>query len=219
MQFALALEGSLRDFAAKTEKNLALGVTEGADRFSVIAKLALRADVRAGGLGEKVANTWQAKRYPQKGVSASPAVFLYSKAPIIVSAFEEGVTITHHDGLWLAIPTDNVPMTGKGGKRHKASPQDVEVMFNQDLIIYEGRHGRELLAFVDAVKSRNGRSFRRATNARTGQQSRKAELVLMFVLVPQVTLRKRLNWKRTAAALGLKWQDLIGTGAASRLSS
>jgi hypothetical protein len=217
MQLAFALEGNLRDFGARTEKALALGVTEGADRFSVVAKLALRADVRAGGLGEKVANTWQAKRYPQKGVSVSPAVFLYSKAPLIVSAFEEGVTITHHDGLWLAIPTENVPMSGRGGKRRRATPQDVEVIFNQDLIIYPGR-GRELLAFVDAVKSRNGRSFRRATNARTGKQSRKAELVLMFVLVPQVTLRKRLNWKKVAASLGLKWQDLIGTGAASKLS-
>jgi hypothetical protein len=143
-------------------------------------------------------------------------VFLYSKAPLIVNAFTQGVTITHHDGLWLAIPTENVPNVNKGRNRRKASPQDVEVLFNQDLIVLPGR-GRNRLAFVDAVRAKSGKGFRRGTSARTGKQNRKAELVLMFVLVPQVTLRKRLNWPALVDDLATTFQDLIGSEIAAGL--
>jgi hypothetical protein len=213
----MAITGSLSGFAAQTNKNFAAGATRAAERLAVIGKLAFREDIRRAGLGERLANTWQAKRYPEGKTSASPAVFLYSKAPMIVNAFTEGATITHHDGLWLAIPTNNVPNVSKGSSRRKASPHDVEVIFNQDLIVFPGR-GRQLLAFVDVVRGKSGKGFRRATSARTGKQSRKAELVLMFVLVPQVTLRKRLNWKTIGADLGIKFQDLLAGEIAAALS-
>ena len=216
MQISIALQGTLREYAERTQKNFALGATNAADRLEVIGKLAFRQDVRAGGLGERAANTWQGKRYPVGRASASPAVFLYSKWPIVINAYTEGATIVHHDGLYLAIPTENVPNVNKGRNRRKASPLDVEAIFNQDLIVFRGR-GRQLLAFVDVVRAKSGKGFRRATNARTGKQSRKAELVLMFVFVPQVTLRKRLNWKQIAADLNIKFADMLGTEIATRL--
>jgi hypothetical protein len=216
MQLGLALTGNLREWSARGQRLIAEGATSAAERLAVIAKLTFRDDVRNGGLGDRLANTWQAIRYPKSGASASPAVFVYSKAPQIIYSFTAGVTITHHDGLWLAIPTENTPNVGKARGRRTASPQEVEVIFNQDLIILPGR-GRQLLAFVDAVRGKNGKSFRRATSAHTGQQSRKAELVLMFVLVPQVTLRKRLNWPQLAADLNVTFADLLGREIAARL--
>lgn len=214
MQLAIALEGNLRTFAAQAEKQLAKGATRAADRFEVIAKLALREDVRRGGLGDRAANTWQGRRYPEGHESASPAVFLYSKWPIVINAYSEGATITHHDGLWLAIPTENVPNVNKGRNRRKASPADIEVMFNQDLIFV--RRGANVLAFVDAMKSKSGK-VRRATGKRLAQ-GRGTQLILMFVMVPQVTLRKRLNWKQVANDLGLKFTDLVGSEVANALS-
>lgn len=219
MQFSLAITGNLSgDFAARTMGAIAAGATRAADRTAVIGKLAFRDDIRRAGLGDRLANTWQAKRYPEGKALASPAVFLYSKAPMIVNAFTEGATITHHDGLWLAIPTENVPNVSKGRGRHKASPAEVEAIFNQDLIVFPGR-GRQLLAFVDVVRAKSGKGFRRATSARTGRQSRKAELVLMFVLVPQVTLRKRLNWNQLADDLAIKFQDLLGEEVSASLGN
>jgi hypothetical protein len=40
----------------------------------------------------------------------------------------------------------------------------------------------------------------------------------MFVFVPQVTLRARLNWKQLAGDLGLQFQDLLGSEIAASLS-
>jgi hypothetical protein len=217
MDLSLLLENNLRDYAKRVDGNIAAGTTRAADRLAVIGKLAMRDDIRQAQLGDRLANTWQATRYPKGKASASPAVFLYSKAPKIVRAFTTGATIKHHDGLWLAIPTENVPNVGKGRGRRKASPVEVEAIFNQDLIVRPGR-GRQLLAFVDAVRAKSGKGFRRATSARTGKQNRKAELVLMFILVPQVTLRKRLNWPRVADKLGLQFPGLIGEEIAMKLS-
>lgn len=218
MQLSIALQGNLRGFVTETEKNIATGAKLGALRFTERAKLAFRDDVRKAGLGDRLANTWQGKTYPQGKPSASPAAFIYSKAPLIINAFTEGVTITHHDSLWLAIPTENTPNVGKGRGRRKASPLDVEVIFNQDLIIFPGR-GRQLLAFVDvAAAKKTGRHVRDKQGRFLGGKG-KPSLVLMFVLVPQVTLRKRLNWPQLAADLNETFADLIGSEVAGKLGT
>ena len=41
----------------------------------------------------------------------------------------------------------------------------------------------------------------------------------MFVLVPQVTLRKRLNWKQLAEDLNITFADMLGSEIASRLAA
>jgi hypothetical protein len=171
MQFSLAITGNLSgDFAARTMGAIAAGATRAADRTAVIGKLAFRDDIRRARPRRSPGEHMAGETLSGGKASASPAVFLYSKAPLIVNAFTEGATITHHDGLWLAIPTENVPNVSKGRGRHKASPAEVEVIFNQDLIVRPGR-GRQLLAFVDVVRAKSGKGFRRATSARTGAKA------------------------------------------------
>jgi hypothetical protein len=194
--------------------NIASGARAAAERHAARAKLAYRGAVRQAGLGDKVANAVRVEIYPKSASkhTHAPTVYVFTKAPAIIYAFSSGVTIKHHDGLWLAIPTENTPNRG----RRKATPPEVEAIFNQDILTLPGRGG-QMLGFIDAVKGKR-KGFRRATNARTGKQSRKAELVLMFVFVRQVTLRKRINWDGITADLRAGWLELFGSELAKALA-
>lgn len=210
MRLRVTADADLSTYAGRKLDAAKRGATLAARRIAARAKLRLREDVRRAGLGDRVANTWQDKVYPGH-LSLRPAGFVWSKAPAIIEG-HSGATIRQRAGLWLAIPTEHTPRRG----RRKATPVEVEIIFNQDLIVRPGR-GRQLLAFVDAVRGKSGKTWRRATNARTGRQSRKAELVLMFVLVPQVTLRKRLNWQRIGEEVGEQWPAVLADDLAREM--
>lgn len=201
----LKLEHDLPGLSQAAHLRLARGARNAAERLSIRAKLRLRQDVIAGGLGEKVANAWRADVYPRSTSTRThaPAVFVYTRAPKIVLAFSQATTIRGKNGVFLAIPTEHTPRRG----RRLATPVEVEAMFNQDLIFRHGRGG-QMLAFVDVIRARSGKGFRRATKRRT-RDGRENELVLMFVMVRQVHLRKRLDTMRIFDDLGQEWPDIF----------
>jgi hypothetical protein len=192
LQVRLALEGNLEKFTKDVSAKLAYAAQYAIETYAKRLELALRDDTRSGALGDKVANAWQLKIY--KDNPASPAALVYSKAPEIVTAFAGDTTITARGGhLYLAIPTDNVPQIGN----KRMSPADVEARFSQKLIFLPGRPGT-VLAFVSAVAAKSGHGFRPASKGRVSA-ARPAQLVLMFVMVQQVHLTKRLDWPRLMA--------------------
>jgi len=213
MRLRIALAGDLKGFAERKEKQAARGVSIAARQIGTRAKLAFREDVRAGGLGDRLANTWQDKVYPQNKESMRAAAFVFSKAPELIRSHTDGAIIRGRDAVYLAIPTEHTPRKG----RRLATPVEVEAMFNQDLILFPGR-GQQVLVFVDAIRAKSGRGFRRATKRRT-KDGRSNELVLMFVLVKQVRMRVRLRWPKLAADLGVAWRDLIGASVAREMAS
>jgi hypothetical protein len=188
--------------------------------------------VRQAGLGDRLANVWRADIYPKSaGVRThAPAVVFrvndraktertdslgnstkIASAAEIIEAHTTGPTIVSRNGLWLAIPTENTPRRG----RRKATPQEVEEMFDQDLTLFPGR-GRQMLAFVDAVRGQSGRGFRAPTAVRRGR-GRRSEMVLMFVLVRQVRLRAKLNCRRIFDELEAEWASLVPAEIAAEL--
>ena len=206
MRIDINIESDLPAFAGRIGEAIRRGAMRGAVRFQTRAKLAYRADVRKGGLGDRLANTWQDRLYPQgRAQSWHPAVLIYSRAPAIIRGHTDNPIIRHKGGLWLAIPTENTPRRG----RRRATPEEVEVMFNQDLIVFPGR-GRQALAFVDVVKARSGKGFRKSSRQRT-RDGREKQLVLMFVLVRQVTLQKRLDWPRLSQELAPVFRDYLAS--------
>jgi hypothetical protein len=212
----LALEGAdLKAFQHQTHLRLARGARNAAELIATRAKLRLRQDVLAGGLGQKVANTWRADIYPKSATvrTHAPAVQIYTKAPLIVRAFSQATTIKSKNGIFLAIPTENTPRKG----RRLATPVEVEAMFNQDLIFIHGR-GQQMLAFVDAIKAKSGKGFRKATKKRT-KDGRQNELVLMFVMVRQTRLKKRLNTQRIFADLSRDWLQIFAQETTKALSA
>jgi hypothetical protein len=156
-------------------------------------KQALRAEVRAAGLGDKLALTWRSETYPKGKNSLSPGGFVWSAAPDILESYILGATVVPVLGSrYLAIPTDAVPHArGRRGKTRRMTPFQVESEFNQDLIFRKGKNGH-VLAFVKVIGARSGRGFRPVTAGRV-KQGRQAELVLMFTLVKSVRIPKLID--------------------------
>lgn len=175
------------DFAALTDGitgNIAKAATRAMGRAAAGLKDELRAQVTGAGMSRRLANTWRDRTFPRGRNSLNPAGYVWSNAPQIVESYASGATLRPMGGKkYLWIPTRHVPRQGRGG-RNRMSPTDVEIAFNQDLIIRQGK-GRTFLAFVNAVSARRGSAVRQATRRRQAQ-GRQPKLVLMFVLVPSV---------------------------------
>lgn len=213
--FGFTFISNLGEADHQTHLRLARGARNAAEIMATRSKIRLRQDVLQGGLGQRVANTWRADIYP-KSASArthAPAVMVYTKAPMIMQAFDDAPLIRSKNGTFLAIPTDNTPNKGK----KPATPVEVEAMFNQDLIFKPSRNGN-LLAFVNVMRAKSGKGFRRATKGRLAQ-GRKPKLVLMFVMVRQVQLRKRINSRRTLEQLGREWPDIYAAEATKAIEN
>ena len=73
----------------------------------------------SAGLGQRLANSWRDRHYPNQKLDAASLV--YTKAPQIIRAFDAGAVIRSRRGRFLAIPTENAPRKGTDGRRISAS--------------------------------------------------------------------------------------------------
>jgi Family of unknown function (DUF6441) len=161
-------------------------------------KTELRRQVTSAGLGQRLANSWRDMHYDNRGIDAASLV--YTKAPQIIRAFDEGAVIRSRRGRFLAIPTANAPRKGTDGKR--IGPSTFPEHRFGPLRFVPRRNGPSLLVVDGArasVSRKTGelRGFRRASD-RARQTGTGLTTVVMFLLVPQVKLRKRLNVARAA---------------------
>lgn len=158
-------------------------------------------------LGRRVANAWRLKFYPNREQRDGPASFVWSKAPRIIDFFSSARVITPL-GQAFAIPTDNVPRSGRG---RRLTPIEVEGRFNAELQPIKLKSGHIGLV-IDVVAARSGRrpGFREATKRRRAQ-GRAARPVLMFVLHRGPLRGQRLiNLNAAATRWGKRIVDNIG---------
>lgn len=167
-------------------------------------KDALRGQVQAAGLGDRLAKTWRGEVYPKGTTSLEPAGYVWSKAPRIIAGFAGGATIYPKASSYLAIPTERVPRGRGRGFKARMSPEEVEHHFNQDLTLLRGKRG-QILGFVDVVeaRSRTRRGLRQATPGRLAQ-GRQRKLVLMFIFVRRVRLPRLLDLQQAANQWGAR---------------
>jgi hypothetical protein len=216
MRLAATVIGSLKaDLEAemgRTEKALLAGVREGGERL----KGELRRQVVTAGLGVRLARAWRSRLYANEGFDAASLV--WSKAPRIVRAFDEGAVIRSRNGFWLAIPTPEAPKRGPTGRR--ITPQMVERMYGRRLrFVY--RPGGPSLLVMDGMVARGGRrgGFRMASTRKASQRrgayvsTSGLATVVMFLLVPQVRMPKRLDVARAAERWSARLPALIGRRA------
>ena len=186
-----ALEGALKRFLADELKAGEAAVKAGISEATDGLKLELRQQITGVGLSQRLANTWRGEVYPKGKNSLRAAGLVYSRAPDIVSAYANGAVIRSQHGLFLAIPT---PAAGKAsGGRQKISPALWEKQHGAKLIFVYRRKGPSLLV-AENRRARTGKrgGFAKASVSalRTG---RGLATVPIFILVPQVTIKKRLD--------------------------
>ena len=194
VSFARSLLADLQTELRDLERAVASGTREAGQG----RKTELRRQVGSAGLGQRLANSWRDRHYPNQKLDAASLV--YTKAPQIIRAFDEGAVIRSRRGRFLAIPTENAPKKGTDGKR--LSPRTFPDHRFGSLRFVPRSSGPSLLV-VDGLrasfsrKSGELRGFRRTTD-RARERGQGLTTVVMFLLVPQVKLRKRLDVARTA---------------------
>jgi hypothetical protein len=193
MKLAAGIARSLQADMQAELRDIERAVASGTRDAGRSLRSELRRQVTSAGLGQRLANSWRDKHYPNRKLDAASLV--YTKAPQIIRAFDEGALIRSRRGRFLAIPTENAPRKGADGKR--ISPSTLPEHRFGPLRFVPRQSGPSLLV-VDGLRAsfsrKSGalRGFRRATD-RARQRGDGLTTVVMFLLVPQVKLRKRLD--------------------------
>ncbi|GGF77060.1 hypothetical protein SAMN05216376_11227 [Mameliella alba] len=143
-----------------------------------------RDDIRSAGLGNRLANTVRSRRYPTHTHSSDPAALIWTNADDILASFEEGALIRSQHGFFLAIP---LPAAGNRRGGGRVTPEFIERRLGTKLR-YVHRPGMPALLVADERLSKSGLAVK--SRSKTG---RNRASVPVFVLLPQVKLRKRLS--------------------------
>jgi hypothetical protein len=204
MKLAASITRSLQAEMQAELRDIQRAVAAGTREAGRGLRTELRQQLASAGLGQRLANSWRDRHYPNRKLDAASLV--YTKAPQIIRAFDEGAVIRSSRGRFLAIPTESAPRKGTDGKR--VSPSTFPEHRFGPLRFVPRQSGPSLLV-VDGLRAsfsrKTGalRGFRRATNrARQGGQG---VTTVMFLLVPQVKLRKRLDVARG----GERWSEQL----------
>lgn len=152
-------------------------------------KSAWRGQITGAGLGTRLGNSIRLASFPKSGDSLNAAALVWSNAPVIIGAHDTGPLIRSKDGFWLAIPT---PAAGKSTKGGRITTAEWERRTGLRLRFIYRRRGPSLLVAEGRLNSK-GRAV--ASKSKTG---RGLASMLIFLLVPQVKLRKRLDLARDA---------------------
>ena len=199
MRVSAAITGNLHKFMTQQKAAAEAAVTKGVTEITERIKNDLRGQVTGAGLGNKLAKSWQAKIYPKGKKSIEAAGWVFSKAPKLIRAFNDGALIKSKHGLFLAIPTEAAPKRGLDGKRINPS-NFPERILGQLRLVY--RPGKISLLVAENLRANTGKrgGFRKAGDA-AQKSGRGLATVVMFFLVPQAQLKKRLDYRSVISRL------------------
>jgi hypothetical protein len=190
MKLLAALSGDLEQMLADEVRIAERAVTQSIREATDGLKTELRNQITGAGFGQRLANTWRGEVYPKGQMSIKAAGLVYSRAPVIVGAHDQGAAIRSKDGFWLAIP---LPAAGKGTRGKRMTPGLWEKLRGQRLrFIY--RRGKPSLLVAENQRARQGqRGGFSAASQKAKATGRGLVTVPMFLLVPQVTLKKKFD--------------------------
>lgn len=184
MSFGATIDGDIRQIMLREFQAGEKAVTTAMRIAGQAVKQAWRDDVTGAGLGTKLANTIRADTYPKGTDSANAASLIWTKAPKLIGAHEAGPLIRARDGFWLAIPTK---AAGLGSYRRKMTPALWQQRHGTKLRFVSPHRGTYLLVADGQRRTSAGGTVRQRGRRNPGQS------VVIFILVPQVKLPKRLN--------------------------
>lgn len=191
MKLRLEISGSI---AADMRAELLAGeqaVSNAVRGAALSLKTDWRGQITGAGLGARLARTIRSQDYPKGRPSLNAAAVIWSNAPVIIGAHDTGPLIRSKNGFWLAIPT---PAAGKSTRGGRITPSEWERRRGIRLRFVYRPRGPSLLVAEGRL---NSRGLAVGSRSKTG---RGATTVPIFLLVPQVKLRKRLDLARDAKA-------------------
>lgn len=199
MRLELAIQGKLGEHMRAETAAGARAVSQAMRTTAGVAKTKLRAQIRSAGMGSRLANTWRAEVYPSQRPSLNAAALIYSRAPVIIEAFDKGVTIRSRSGFWLAIPLPAAGKTGLGRKR--ITPGGFERRTGLKLRFVYRRNGPSMLVADNARITKGGNARANVTRSKKGTYTRLKgrTTVPVFLLYPQVKMPKKLDVEKVRA--------------------
>jgi Family of unknown function (DUF6441) len=103
MKLAVSLACSLQADMQADLRGIERAVASGTRDAGRVLRTELRRQIAGAGLGQRLANSWRDKRYPNRKLDAASLV--YTKAPQIIRAFDEGAVIrSKHWRFCAALP-------------------------------------------------------------------------------------------------------------------
>ncbi|WP_137803395.1 DUF6441 family protein [Caulobacter sp. 3R27C2-B] len=211
---------SFDDVMTELERDVADAVTDATAEGTELLKQDLRADT-ADHLSVRLAKSWRSRLYPMGQSSLDPAGWVWTKVPKLVDAFDRGVTIKSASGLWLAIPT---PAAGAKGYTRDSVGRAYGARPKLERVTPGGFERRTGLRLRFVFKSRRV-SFLVVDGARYDSRGRAAPLkargrharlyrdggktIVVFILVPQAKLKKRLDVAGAAARAEARMPALL----------
>ena len=199
MKLDIRVEGNLQDLMASELRAGERAVTSAMRDSGASLKSIWRGQVTSAGLGSRLGNSIRNQTYPKGGTSLRASALVYSKAPKILDGHERGALIRSASGFWLAIPT---AAAGRG-KRGRITPGEWEQKTGRVLrFVY--RSGRSALLVDDGRRAAGNVLVRRRVKggyALRDPVTFKNRTLPIFVLVPQVKLKKRLDLFKAAEAV------------------
>lgn len=165
---------------------------------------AIEAATAAAGLG-KLEKTWHSDVYPKGKDVLGPAIMVWTKAPLPMRAFTQGVTIQSTNGGWLAIPTPaaaryrGVSRSG-GVRRQRITPGGFERATGMKLqFVFTGARAALLFA-TRGVQHRNAARGHRAMTEGERRRGRPEDRFLAFWLVRSATIPKKFDLNTLVSA-------------------
>lgn len=208
MRIKVDIVGSMQRMMAAEIRAGEVAVTRGVAQGGSRLQKGWREQVTSSGLGARLARTVRQQNYPVGDVSMGAASLVYARpnkkpgsasAADLMDAFDRGVTIRSQNDFWLAIP---LPAAGRQASRGGRGDKRLSPL------VWEERTGRKLKfifrkgrpsLLVDTGENRE-RSYTDPLSYTAGRRrgGRKNLWIPVFILVPQVRLKKRLNIERLA---------------------
>lgn len=201
MKVTFSIDGDIRAIYGDSIREGKAAVTRAMGIAAAQLQANWRNQVANAGLGSRLSRTVRKSVYPSAKTSIHAAALVWSKAPVILDAFERGVLIRSAKGIYLAIPLPAAGAKGLGGKR--ITPAGWEQRTGLRLhFVYRPRQPSLLVA--EGRLNSKGRAVE--SRSKTG---RGLTTVPIFLLVPQVKLPKKLSLLAAAEAAQASVASLI----------
>ncbi|SLN77304.1 DUF6441 family protein [Oceanibacterium hippocampi] len=209
-------EGDLPRYMKQVGETYAFATERGTRTATTRAKQLIRAQIAGAGLSRRLGNTWRDKFYKNDRVNARG--FVFTRAPDIIKGLAASTVIRAAGGRYLALPTAAAPKVFAG---KKVTPTNwPEGRFGK--LEFVPRPGKPPLLVVKDLKASYSRAdgrvrgFRPLTARQRASGRTPTATVIMFVLVPNVRTRKRIDPRAIERAARKALPDLIAAEFAVR---